>query len=131
MVKGKCHAFGSHLNGMLREAPGKAMFRIETGLGYADYLERNNIDSNKLFTLRTLAANETSIKSFLRRLEYLQNLLKNMHPDYNCPFILSTIHSSKGLEYDQVYLMDICDGVFPSKPIGKNSRPSKSEMKEC
>ena len=29
--------------------------------------------------------------------------------------ILSTIHSSKGLEYDAVYLADVLDGVLPSK----------------
>jgi hypothetical protein len=30
-------------------------------------------------------------------------------------FILSTIHSSKGLEYDRVYLMDVADGLFPAQ----------------
>ena len=130
MVKGKCHAFDSHLKGMLKEPPARAMFRIETGLGYSDYLERNNIDQNKLFTLNILAANEFSINSFLGRLDYLQNMLKNMQPDYKCPFILSTIHSSKGLEYDCVYLMDICDGVFPSKPLNNIAKPSKAELKE-
>ena len=29
---------------------------------------------------------------------------------------LSTIHSSKGLEYERVYLLDIHDGVLPSRP---------------
>ena len=130
MVKGKCHAFDTHLKGMIKEAPGKAMYRIETGLGYDDYLERNSIDANKLFTLKAIAANEASVKGFLGRLDYLQNMLKNMQSDYKCPFILSTIHSSKGLEYDQVYLMDICDGVFPSKPLSNIAKPSKTEVKE-
>lgn len=128
-VKGKCHAFDSHIKGMLKESPGKAMFRIETGLGYSDYLDRNNIDDNKLYTLRTLASNEVSIMSFLGRLDYLQNMLKNMKTDYSCQLILSTIHSSKGLEYDRVYLMDICDGVFPAKSLSNISKPTKEEMK--
>ena len=34
-----------------------------------------------------------------------------------CPFILSTIHGSKGLEYDNVYLMDVQDGIFPEKVL--------------
>ena len=33
----------------------------------------------------------------------------------DCPFVLSTIHSSKGLEYERVFLMDVLDGVFPKE----------------
>ena len=29
--------------------------------------------------------------------------------------ILSTVHSSKGLEYDRVFLLDVIDGVFPKE----------------
>ena len=32
----------------------------------------------------------------------------------NNPVILSTIHSSKGKEYEDVYLLDVYDGRFPS-----------------
>lgn len=31
---------------------------------------------------------------------------------------LSTVHSSKGLEYDTVYLIDVYDGVFPDTVVG-------------
>ena len=117
MVIGKCKALATHLRGMLKEAPSKALFRIETPLGYGDYLERNNIDANKLYILKQLAYNEHSLSSFLARLEYLQNMLKNPPRNQDCKFILSTIHSSKGLEYDQVYLMDVCDGVFPGNVV--------------
>ena len=34
--------------------------------------------------------------------------------DLNNAVILSTIHSSKGLEYDSVYMVDVYDGRFPS-----------------
>ena len=115
MVRGKCRAMATNLRNMLNEDPGKAIFRIEKPLGYGDYLERNHIDDNRLFILRALSYNEDSIGRFLKRLEYLQNLLKDIKQDYSCNFILSTIHSSKGLEYDRVYLMDVCDGVFPGK----------------
>ncbi|MDO4966966.1 MAG: ATP-dependent helicase, partial [Lachnospiraceae bacterium] len=117
MVMGKCKALATHLRGMLKETPSKALFRIETPLGYGDYLERNNIDANKLYILKQLAYNEHSILSFLARLEYLQNMLKSSARYQDCRFILSTIHSSKGLEYDQVYLMDVCDGVFPGNVV--------------
>ncbi len=128
MVIGKCKALATHLKGMLKEAPSKALFRIETPLGYGDYLERNNIDAKKLYILKQLANNENSVISFLSRLEYLQNMLKNPAKNPECKFILSTIHSSKGLEYDQVYLMDICDGVFPND-VGSSSHATPQETK--
>ncbi len=128
MVIGKCKALATHLKGMLKEEPSKALFRIETPLGYGDYLERNNIDANKLYILKQLAYNEHSISGFLTRLEYLQNMLKNPPRNQDCKFILSTIHSSKGLEYDQVYLMDVCDGVFPSNVV-VSSHATEQERK--
>jgi len=130
MIMKQCRSLQTHLKNMLKEAPAKALYRIETPLGYGEYLERNSIDANKLFILKMIAYNEVSVTSFLGRLEYLQNMLKNSRPDYNCPFILSTIHSSKGLEYDQVYLMDICDGVFPNNVIRSSNSSTPQERKQ-
>ena len=132
MVLGKCRAFATHLRNMLKEAPSRVLFRIEIPLGYGEYLERNNIDDNKLFILKMLSCEEVSIVSFLGRLEFLQNMLREKRPDYDSNFILSTIHSSKGLEYEEVYLMDVCDGVFPDKVVySKKATPQeKKEFEE-
>lgn len=130
MVLGKCKAFASHLKGMVSEPPSKALFRIETQLGYAEYLERNNISDNKLFILKMLAGNEKTVVSFLERLNYLQDMLKSQSTRCNSKFILSTIHSSKGLEYDQVYLMDVCNGVFPDKITNPKSTPQEKKVFE-
>jgi len=132
MVLGKCRAFATHLRNMLKEAPSRGLFRIETPLGYGEYLERNNMDDNKLFILKMLSYEEVSIGSFLGRLEYLQNMLREKRPDYDSNFILSTIHSSKGLEYEEVYLMDVCDGVFPDKVVysRKATPQEKKEFEE-
>ena len=128
MVLGKCRAFATHLRKMLKEAPSKVLFRIETPLGYGEYLERNNIDNNKLFILKMLSYEEVSISSFLGRLDFLQNMLREKRPDYDSNFILSTIHSSKGLEYEEVYLMDVCDGVFPDKVVySKKATPQEKK----
>jgi len=113
MVKGKCRGMATNLKSMRNEAPAKAIFRIENPMGYLDYLDRNNIDPGKLYILKQLAYSEDSVKGFLSRLDYLRDLLKNGAGKYGCSFILSTIHSSKGLEYDRVYLMDVFDGQFP------------------
>lgn len=130
-ILGQCRSFATHLRNMLTETPTKALFRIEIPLGYREYLERNKIDDNKLFILKMLATNETSVFGFLDRLVYLQDMLKNREGGKS-NFIMSTIHSSKGLEYDQVYLMDVCDGVFPNQVIhgGNASLQEKKAFEE-
>ena len=131
MVIGKCHAIVTNLKSMLKEPPSKAIFRIENTMGYREYLERNNIDTNKLFILKQLANNEVSIGSFLVRLDYLQDMLIQRNEDYDNQFIFSTIHSAKGLEYNNVYLLDVCDGVFPGKvPASKASKQEEKDYEE-
>lgn len=130
MVIGKCKSFRTHLSNMRKENPAKALNRIVKFMGYGEYLERNSIDDSKLHILKLLAYNEVSISSFLARLNALQEILKNKKTDYNAKFILSTIHSSKGLEYDEVYLMDVCDGVFPTQVIHSMKSATPQERKE-
>ena len=115
MVKGKCRALMTNLMSMRNESPARAIFRIENPMGYLDYLERSRIDSGKLFILKQLAYAEDSITSYLERLAYLQKRTGGRMREEDSKFILSTIHSSKGLEYDRVYLMDTFDGLFPAQ----------------
>lgn len=130
MVLGKCRGLATNLRYIAKERPSKAIFRIEKPCGYGEYLERNKIDGNKIYILRQLAYNEMTAESFLQRLSYLQNLLKDERPDYSCPFVLSTIHSAKGLEYDRVFLMDVCDGVFPAQVPKSKKNLSPNEKKQ-
>ncbi len=130
MVMGKCRALSTNLRSMRKERPSKAIFRIEKPCGYGEYLERSNLDGNKLFILRQLAYNEMTVESFLERLAHLQKILTEEQPDYSCPFVLSTIHSAKGLEYDRVFLMDVCDGVFPSQVPKAKRYADRNEKKE-
>jgi DNA helicase-2/ATP-dependent DNA helicase PcrA len=116
---------------MRQDTPDKAINRIMHYMGYADYLERQSIDDSKVFILRQIAKREATIESFLNRLEELKTLIQTKENDYTCPFILSTIHSSKGLEYTNVYLIDVTDGVFPeSVPIGRTAKQMKKEELE-
>ena len=126
IIRGKCKSLQTNLRKMKKEDPGKALFRITSLLGYEEYMERNGMDENKLFILKMLAQKETTIYGFLQRLDYLSQLLKTRRGYQRERFILSTIHSSKGLEYEQVYLMDICDGVFP-KTVGRDHTKSKQQ----
>lgn len=81
--------------------------------GYRAYLKEKQQDYAKIETLLILAKHEPDITRYLDRLKELERLIQNGFEDKG-HITLSTIHSSKGLEYDTVYLVDVYDGRFPS-----------------
>lgn len=97
-----------------KSAPANAIDIIYE-MGYGDYLAEHGIDSFRLNIMRTLAVREKTIPEFIKRLEYLQKIIRSGSKTDNAMVLLSTIHSAKGLEYDNVVLVDVADGVFPSK----------------
>jgi len=104
-----------HLKNLLQDTADQAIGRITSQMGYNNYLERQKISESKIMILRSLSYQEASPVSLLERLKELQETLRSKHSDQDSDFILSTIHSSKGLEYDTVYLIDAIDGVFPQE----------------
>lgn len=96
------------------EAADKGMIRILRALEYGDYLERSGMSEDRIDILRIVGANGITTAELGERLDYLKAIICDKSDDENCPFILSTIHSSKGLEYDNVFLIDCADGIFPS-----------------
>ena len=83
--------------------------------GYEDYLREKHLDLGKVEILIILAKQEPDIKKFLNRLIELEGLIqKGFYSKATNAVILSTIHSSKGLEYDSVYMVDVYNGRFPS-----------------
>lgn len=118
----------THLRNMLNERADKALYRITEYLGYADYLTRSGINGeNKLAILRTLASREASPATFLARMEALQEIIQQKETNPDCQVHLSTIHASKGLEYDTVYLMDVIDGILPEQVPASQRFASKKE----
>lgn len=62
-----------------------------------------------------LAENEPKAENFLAHLKYLEaEFVKGFDTNHSNPIVLSTIHSSKGLEYNTVYMVDVYDDRFPS-----------------
>ena len=55
----------------------------------------------------------------LLRLRELRERIERLEPRPDCPFVLSTIHASKGLEYDHVILIDAAEGLLPSADEGE------------
>lgn len=83
--------------------------------GYNQYLEAEHLDAGKLEILQILAKQEPTITGFLHRLQELEELLRRgFEAKPGNLLTLSTIHTSKGLEYDSVYMVDVYDGRFPS-----------------
>ena len=131
------HAAGStksvrtHLKNMTIERADKALYRITEYLGYREYLDRSGINGDsKLEILKILAGRETSPGAFLDRMDELKNLISGTRAsNADSTFILSTIHASKGLEYDTVYLMDVIDGILPEK-LPDNPKQAAYEWKQ-
>ena len=65
---------------------------------------------------------------FLKRLEYLQQIMQEGWGDYESNLLLSTIHSSKGLEYERVFLLDMIDGVLPGSSEDKQQKKKAKEQ---
>jgi len=103
-------------------APHLAINFIETELGYLEYLEDNakrlgyhfETLRNLLAVLKTVARHTSSIVDFMDRLKSLTQVMKEASKTTS-DLKLCTIHASKGLEYDTVFLIDVDDGIFPSK----------------
>ena len=74
---------------------------------------RRSIDAEKMYILKCLASKEMNAEEFLNMLEKLKYDIENKAPDYGADVILSTIHSAKGLEYDNVIIADAIDGILP------------------
>ena len=105
-----------------------ALRRIWNDMHYGGYVKQKKLDGGKLFILTMLASGISSPGAFLEKLNELRKTLANHQNDPANKVILSTIHSSKGLEYDSVYLADIMDGVLPSKT--KAEAQGKDEIRQ-
>jgi DNA helicase-2/ATP-dependent DNA helicase PcrA len=123
-----CKKINTHLANLLSDKADYAIQRIVQYMGYGDYLERVDLSDSKLFILRTLARQEENAESFVERLNRLHQIIREKESDTDCPFILSTIHASKGLEYNTVYLMDVSDGIFPENIPAKGQKIEQAEL---
>ena len=106
----------------------EAVNQILTYMGYQDYLKKMGMNANKLETVKLIGSRVESPEKLLERLEELRTIIQEKVSDKNCPFILSTMHASKGLEYDTVYLLDVMDGILPEKVLANPRTASKEEL---
>lgn len=94
---------------------------IEKELEYTDYLREScmkfghTLDSLKtiLYYLKIIASNVENLIEFRGRLKFLEYLSAQSKNNMNA-ITLSTIHSAKGLEFENVYMIDLIEGDFPN-----------------
>lgn len=78
-----------------------------------------------------IAARENTLLDFANRLFYLEDLIKRSSKNKNANAVtLSTIHSVKGLEWDQVYLVDLVEGIIPDRQAMELSGTNPSALEE-
>lgn len=89
-------------------------------IGYERYLSRTTHSGSryeaamyKVDMLRELARGYKDVYAFAGRMETFGALCKERNKTPS-PVTLSTVHASKGLEYDEVLLIDLLEGRFPS-----------------
>jgi DNA helicase-2/ATP-dependent DNA helicase PcrA len=96
------------------------MLRLVIDAGYDDYLKENfaNYRSrlDDVEQLAVFAAQFPSVEEFLTQLALLTNVEAEGDRSQNDDekIRLSTIHQAKGLEFEVVFVIMLCDGLFPS-----------------
>ena len=111
---GKVKAMQTHYSKLPYLTSFAAIQRLVRDMGYGDYIQEQHGDTAKLDILLSLANQTPTVGQFLLHLRELKERIETLEPRPDCPFILSTIHASKGLEYDHVILIDVVDGLLPS-----------------
>ena len=119
----------------LRRDP-SAMIELVLEAGYEDYLEDNynNYRSRleDLTQLASFARRFSTLEDFLSQLALLTNL--EAEEDRPAPvddeqIRLSTIHQAKGLEFDVVFVIMLCEGLFPSQRSLKTREGEEEERR--
>ena len=127
-----CQALAEQFAQLLDDRGDEAIHRLRHHMGYGDFLSTRGSDPGKLAILEALGRCTPNPSALVTRLGELRERIRQGDSDPNSPFLLSTIHGSKGLEYQRVILMDVADGVLPlaDPPLGEHPDPAAVEAYE-
>jgi len=97
------------------------MIRLAVEAGYEEHLKENYANFRSrledLEQLAVFARQFETVEDFLTQLALLTNVEAEDDQPANRDdeqLRLSTIHQAKGLEFDVVFMIMLCDGLFPS-----------------
>ncbi|MFA9423111.1 MAG: ATP-dependent helicase [Sedimentibacter sp.] len=137
-VYDKIKQFKRDINYLNKLRPKDAIGFIKMDLEYSNYLERmqdegrNNLSNSMhiLEILEEIGSYCNNIKEFIEKINKLQDVIKDASENTNTNVTLTTIHSSKGLEYDYVYMIDNINGEFPSEKRNMSSEDYEKLLEE-
>jgi DNA helicase-2/ATP-dependent DNA helicase PcrA len=110
--------------------PRHAIFVIRDGLGYEKVLgklcEKFGYQEDYLLgilgVLEEIAEGLETLLDFANRLKHLEALLKAAKENKGKNAVtFSTLHSSKGLEFERVFMIDLIEGIIPSRDDTKDA----------
>ena len=119
----------------LKSSDGERFIKIiENQLGYENYLKRHSKNNsnplgnfkNILGTFKLITVDVENIREVKTKLNELELLLKRSSYNKDANITLSTVHSAKGLEFDNVYVVDIVEDIFPNYSSIKKAKDDKS-----
>jgi Superfamily I DNA and RNA helicases len=130
--------FKSLLDGMINISPYDIIDLMENELGYGRFLKNNAKHLGYSYEgLRIIItyAKHISLKcdsaiTFLNRIVELENLMQKATEDKRRKVTLSTIHSSKGLEFSHVYLVDLIENIIPNRTSVESFEKGNREKME-
>ena len=112
------------------------MLRLVMDAGYDDYLKEtyDNYERrlDEIQQLAEFAFQFGTVEEFLTQLALLTNVEAeddNAAKDDAEKLKLSTIHQAKGLEFDAVFVIMLCDGMFPSARSMESNEGEEEERR--
>lgn len=121
--------------------PLAAIRLIRSRLGYEKAIEKmcERLGFRKeyligiLNTLEEIADTLETMEAFAARLKHLETALRTSKFNKNTNAVtFSTLHSAKGLEFEQVYMIDLIDGILPSADDRKkDAEGERGQMEEA
>ena len=103
--------------------PGSAIYYIRKVIGYDDYIKEASHGSKKhyddcikiLNNIVALSRGFSDVRSFLEECNNRIEFEGDKSDESHSRVFLYTFHASKGLEFDKVFILDVNEGVTPSK----------------
>ncbi len=110
------------------------MLRLVMDAGYDDYLKEtyDNYERrlDEIQQLAEFAFQFGAVEDFLTQLALLTNVEAEEDPQDDTEKIkLSTIHQAKGLEFEVVFVIMLCDGLFPSARSSESNDGEEEERR--
>ena len=110
------------------------MLRLVMDAGYDDYLKEtfDNYERrlDEIQQLTEFAFQFGTVEEFLTQLALLTNVEAEDDPKDDSEKIkLSTIHQAKGLEFEIVFVIMLCDGMFPSARSSESNDGEEEERR--